>query len=122
MRHQQADLKCQICNHAWVHICGISGGCQRGEGVEVALVAVALPLHCQNRVARLSVLLKIVRSLVSKDRATTSKCSRPPASSKSEFVIFPSGFAKITKLSVMSFGHWICHKMGAFPVAPRGIK
>jgi len=84
---------------------------KRQRSWEVALLAVVLPLRCQNKVAWLSVLLRSVRSRVSKDLATTSKCSRPPTSSKSEFVIFLRGFAKVTKLSVMSFGHLIRHSV-----------
>ena len=50
-----------------------------------------LAFRCQNRAFRLSVLLSAVRSLASKHCARASKCSRPPANSKSEFEMEPLG-------------------------------
>eukprot|EP00984_Skeletonema_dohrnii_P011493 scaffold4594_cov141-Skeletonema_dohrnii-CCMP3373.AAC.3 len=61
---------------------------------------VALAFRCQNSVAKLSVLLNTVRSRTSKHCAIASRCNKPPASSKSEFEILPSGFLEVTSLSI----------------------
>ena len=83
----------------------------------------ALPLRCQNMVARLSVLERMVLSLVSYDWARMSRWRSPPASSKSEFVMVPCGLAGVMSFEVMSGGHAYRHRRGVLGAMPkRGVR
>ena len=71
-----------------------------------------LPFHSQNVVLRLSPWERMVRSQMSTDCARASRCSRPPASSRSEFVMLPEGMESVTSSDVMCRGHLYCHTIG----------
>ena len=81
-----------------------------------------LLFRCQNNALRLSVLLRTVRSRMSKHCARASKCKKPPASSRSELVMVPDGLLLETSLSVMYCGHSILHTTRLLVNPSRGLR
>ncbi len=75
-----------------------------------------LPLRSQNVVLRLSPLERMVRLQMSKQFARASRCSSPPTSSRSEFVMLPEGLESVTSRKTMSLGHLCHHTTGAVEV------
>ena len=69
------------------------------------------PLRFHLSPAVLSVRDKVVRSFTTKQLATQSLWTTPPANSNSELLTVPCGFVQLTRDSTMPFGKGIRHTM-----------
>ncbi len=83
-----------------------------GELVEV------LPRHSQKVELRLSPLDSTVRSRISKHWLRASRWRRPPASSRSKFVMEPCGLSAITSQEEIKSGYWCRYTRGCVEVKP----
>jgi hypothetical protein len=107
-------------NQTEARIDGTIGAFQRGKGdTQGGELVEVLPRHSQKVVLRLSPLDRTVPSRILKHWLRASRWRRPPASSKSEFVMEPCGLSAITNQEKMKSGHRCRHTRGCVEVKPK---